>query len=139
MKVEDIELWRSWMQQVFQPMNVRLEQIMLTNSHLFVGDGVPTLLNDFVAQTETYKVLISRWMTDLEKPDGPGYFDLKNNIAFGATPNNEALTKCIKEQFYDLKRQEGELRNSMLAAFDVVNKPPPSCGPLAPVSPAQTH
>jgi hypothetical protein len=37
----EIELWRRWMSNVFQPMNIKMEDALVNNAQLLVGERIP--------------------------------------------------------------------------------------------------
>jgi hypothetical protein len=46
------------MKTVFQPLNLQMEETIISNSHLIVGEEM------LIAHTEAYKALITKWKDD---------------------------------------------------------------------------
>ena len=49
------------MQNVFQPMNVKMEDAIVNNAQLLVGERMPPMFLQFVSHTEAYKSVIAKW------------------------------------------------------------------------------
>jgi hypothetical protein len=59
--MEETAQWRHWMETVFQPLNLRSENIIVDNSQLIVGNQLPKAFQLLIAQTEAYKSVINSW------------------------------------------------------------------------------
>ncbi|SFR27555.1 hypothetical protein SAMN04488564_111104 [Lentzea waywayandensis] len=94
---EEQKEWISWMTNVFMPANKRMYEIIVTRSHLLVGETIPEVYAQFCAHMATYEVVVYRWSqgdvsvlnSPIQFPDG-----FRTNIA---------------ESFLHLKRQQQEL------------------------------
>ena len=70
--VDQVRRWRHWMRTVFQPLNLRMEEAIVTNSHLLVGNTEPIAFRDLIAHAEAYKAVIAAWdVDDLAKCQQP--------------------------------------------------------------------
>lgn len=63
--VEQVREWRQWMRTVFQPLNLKMEELIMSNSHLIIGDSMPSTFSQVIAHTESFKALMANW-TDSE-------------------------------------------------------------------------
>lgn len=55
------EEWRRWMASVFMPMNRRMHELIISRSHLLVGDAFPEEFVAFCAHVAAYEVILFRW------------------------------------------------------------------------------
>jgi hypothetical protein len=62
LKPADIDLWRRWMRNVFQPMNIKMEDALVNNAQLLVGEQIPPMFLQFISHTEAYKSVIAKWI-----------------------------------------------------------------------------
>ena len=58
---EDISDWRIWIEEVFQPLNEQLDQIIINKAHLIIEEEMPHCLKRFLAHSAGYKVVIKKW------------------------------------------------------------------------------
>ncbi len=58
---EEGEAWRRWIQQVFMPLNEKMEQLVITKADLLDSPEMPKCLLDLVAHVEAYSVVIAKW------------------------------------------------------------------------------
>lgn len=58
---EAISDWRIWVEEVFQPLNEQLEQIIISKAHLIIEEEMPQCLKRFLAHTAGYKAVIKKW------------------------------------------------------------------------------
>ncbi len=59
----DIEAkeWRLWMENVFMPLNIQMEKIILGNTHLLVEEEIPDPLLSLLAHIEGYRATLAKW------------------------------------------------------------------------------
>jgi hypothetical protein len=57
---EDQE-WRLWVKEVFQPLNEKLEQVIIGKAHLVIEEDMPQTLKRFLAHSAGYKAVIKQW------------------------------------------------------------------------------
>ncbi|HTI24074.1 MAG TPA: hypothetical protein VL652_23955 [Kutzneria sp.] len=55
------EEWRRWMTSVFMPINRRMHELIISRSHLLVGDEYPPQFVAFCAHVAAYEVILFRW------------------------------------------------------------------------------
>ena len=58
---EEISEWRIWLENVFQPLNEQLDQIIVTKAHLVLEDEMPQCLKRISAHSAGYKAVIKKW------------------------------------------------------------------------------
>jgi hypothetical protein len=58
---DQISDWRIWIEEVFQPLNEQLEQIIINKAHLIIEEEMPQCLKRFLAHTAGYKAVIKKW------------------------------------------------------------------------------
>jgi hypothetical protein len=122
---EQVTLWRVWMQNVLQPMNVQIEQTIVAHSQLVVGDKLPGVFQKIIAHTEAYKALISTWKKD-DIANLKTYTSKSANTVVSAYPDNFDL--CVGPIYTALKKRQEALQNFIFLAFSLGPVPsPPEC------------
>src|SRR5215467_30025 len=58
---KDLEAWRLWMKEVFMPVNIRMETIVIENAHLIIDGKMPECFLDLAAHLAVYKAVIKKW------------------------------------------------------------------------------
>jgi hypothetical protein len=123
-----VQRWRNWMKTVFQPQNAKMEEIILANSHLFIGGGMPKIFKILIAHTEAYKAVISTWrdgeLDACEKPNVqsgsrqncPMLIAIRNT-AVGLNFPGKELSACIASDYLTLKKYQ---QNLIYNIFEVV-------------------
>lgn len=53
--------WRLWVKEVFQPLNEKLEQVIIGKAHLVIEEDMPHPLKRFLAHSAGYKAVIKQW------------------------------------------------------------------------------
>jgi hypothetical protein len=131
---EQVQAWRNWMRNVFQPLNVRMEGLIVDNSHLLIGNQIPVLFLDLVGHTESYKATIATWRESIS--DDPKALTRKANTTLKNFQNEKQLMACITDSFGQLERSLTELQRPIFGAFEGLNEiVPSSCGPVvAPIT-----
>lgn len=89
--------WVSWMSNVFMPANRRMYEILVTRSHLLIGDTIPEVYSQFCAHIATYEVVMYRWSQGDESV-------ISSPIRFP-----DGFRDQIEDSFLALKRQQQEL------------------------------
>ncbi|WP_088243556.1 hypothetical protein [Calothrix rhizosoleniae] len=56
--------WRLWMENVFMPINIFREELILNHAHLIREEETPVCLLRFVAHVSAYKVVLKKWSED---------------------------------------------------------------------------
>lgn len=89
--------WRLWIREVFMPLNLRMEEVIITKADLLEGDAMPVPFLDLVAHVESYRTVLKRW-------DEGDYSEQFALLLFPAT-----LRGHVTEQFQLLKREQSRL------------------------------
>jgi hypothetical protein len=58
---EELAAWRLWMSEVFMPLNLRLEKIIVENGDLIIEEEMPACFLNLCAHVAAYKPVIKRW------------------------------------------------------------------------------
>lgn len=69
---EQLTEWRRWRKEVFLPLLVKMEEVVINNSHLIEPenastDSLPEHFRDLLGHVATYKAIIKRWDEVIEK------------------------------------------------------------------------
>lgn len=128
LNANDIELWRRWMSSVFQPLNVKMEDVIVNNMNLFVGEKIPAMFLQFVSHVESYKAVISRWKPEDSK-DLEKYAEPQENLPVVLFPKQPDFSRCIADQFHLLKSLQQDLQNELIGSLSPLQeKTPETCG-----------
>jgi hypothetical protein len=95
------ESFMSWMRNVFMPANRRLYELIVSRSHLLVGERMPDTYKQFCAHVAAYEVILYRW----EQCD--------ESMITASTPFPSGFREEIQAAFIRLKRQQQELLKSV--------------------------
>jgi hypothetical protein len=115
--------WRSWMQLVFQPFNVRMETVILAHSELVVGTKMPNSFLRLIAHTEGYKTVIARWKeSDLKDAT---FRSASQNVVAGLNYPVEII-KCVAGSYDHLKGRKDFLEASIINGLFVGSEVAPS-------------
>ena len=106
----DIELWRRWMRNVFQPMNIKMEDVLTNNAQLLVGDKMPIIFSQLIAHTEAYKATIAKWT----EPTGTEDKSPIANLSPLPFPKRPDLRDCITAEFHALKVLQQQLKEQLI-------------------------
>jgi hypothetical protein len=124
--VDQVRRWRHWMRTVFQPLNLKMEEAIVANSHLLIGDTLPPAFQDLIAHTEAYKAVIATWIADdfskceqrAPRPAAgtacPAVTALRNTASINFPL---AAVKCVADDYEKLKRRQQELQSGLIFAF----------------------
>jgi hypothetical protein len=98
---EEAEAWRLWMLEVFMPLNLRIEELIVGNADLLDEDDMPQCFLDLCAHVAAYKVIVQRWeKQDYSEPVGPIKFP------------GRALLGYVERRFRQLKKAQVRLLGS---------------------------
>lgn len=61
---DDLKEWRLWMTVVFLPQNVKLYEIILSESDLLIETAMPQVLLDFCAHTVALQAVVEKWKNE---------------------------------------------------------------------------
>jgi hypothetical protein len=120
--VEQVDQWRIWMKTVFQPLNLRVEDIIIQNSQLLVGDRLPQTFQDVIAQAEAYKALMSTW-SDADRNNPEKYISRYANTITGIN-YPKRIVDCVATTYLALKIRQMKLERSVLSSLWLAPIPP---------------
>lgn len=119
---DQVRRWRNWMKVVFQPQNEKMEEIIISNSHLLIGNEMPRVFERLMAHTEAYKAVMATWnedeLTRCEKGDklsAPNCMATQaiRNTAVGLNHPARTLSDCIAGDYITLKKYQQRLLYSL--------------------------
>jgi hypothetical protein len=58
---EELEKWRLWMSEVFMPINLKMEKIIIENAHLLDSKSMPSSFQLLLAHIATYRAVMKKW------------------------------------------------------------------------------
>lgn len=127
LKAADIDLWRRWMQNVFQPMNIKMEDALVNNAQLLVGEQMPPMFLQFISHTEAYKSVIAKWR---DNPSNSAEDTTAvGNVSPVVFPTQPAFSNCIVSQFHALKALQQKLQEQVIGWFESLKEDiPAECG-----------
>jgi hypothetical protein len=95
------EEWRSWLQQVLMPTNIKMRDAIMRHADLMIGDNMPTVLQDFCAHVASYEVVLARG-------DGPDEPVGRPLVPHPGTP----FAEYVRTSFAALKSRQATLLES---------------------------
>jgi hypothetical protein len=93
------------MNSFLQAMNEKIEQVIVNNSQLVVGDKWPTLFHVLIEHIESYKALISEWN---EKNILEDYTTKDKNTVLPVYPDK--FDTCVEKLYLGLKKRQARLQ-----------------------------
>ncbi|MCB1312048.1 MAG: hypothetical protein KDK29_09245 [Sedimentitalea sp.] len=95
------ESWRRCVREVFMPINLRIEKILLEETDLLDGAAYPQSFRDFLAHLAGYKLLLVQWEAG----------DLSRHVP--ATPWPERLLADVTEGLARAQEEQQRLRSGL--------------------------
>jgi hypothetical protein len=133
LKPSHVKLWRRWMREVFQPMNVKMEDAIVSNGQLLVGQQMPPMFLQFISHTEAYKAVTADWENEpsTQTPDTsvqeeealPGNIMAEGNVSPICFPPQPDFTKCIVCQYRILTKLQLELQSNWVGPVRPLSAP----------------
>lgn len=99
---EEIAAWRLWMSEVFMPLNLRMEKIIVENADLLEETEMPGCFLQLCAHVATYKAVIKRWESG----------DFSQQLSSVNYPGHE-FRDYVTTSFVSLKRRQAKLLNQL--------------------------
>jgi hypothetical protein len=125
--IEQVLRWRRWMRKVYQPLNTKMETVIISNTQLVVGDIVPVAMSALIAHTESYEAVIAGWgadedLKDCESKAGqvhngplcPALTTFRNTSGMNYP---DAIIECVASDYLHLKQLRDELESSFFKVF----------------------
>jgi hypothetical protein len=76
---DNLNDWRIWVNEVFMPINNKIETAIVTNCHLIEVSEMPKPFIDFLTHVEVYKAVVKKWETD-QSQEYHAYIDYPINF-----------------------------------------------------------
>ena len=95
---DEAAAWRLWMREVFMPLNLRVEDVIVGKADLLDEDEMPMPFLQLVAHVAAYKTVLKRWDQK----------DFADNIALLPFPRSYLLP-LVQERFALLKQEQQKL------------------------------
>ncbi|WP_438397177.1 hypothetical protein [Caballeronia sp. DA-9] len=114
LRPSDVDQWRNWMSTVFQPLNIKVETVIVENSQLVIGNEMPQVFKEAIAQTEAYKAVIGMW-----KPsdrDTSAYTTEWGNTVTGLNYPDK-IGACVKSGYTQLKQRQQQLQRNAVSVL----------------------
>jgi hypothetical protein len=102
----DLEAWRMWMSEVMMPINLRMEQAIIENSHLIIGSSMPKSFQVFLGHVSSYKAVLKKW----EEAKSNGALDQltdSDHVAVANFPSD--MKNDVRTAFVQLHAKQLEL------------------------------
>ena len=58
---EDVKEWRLWVENVFMPINLQIERVIVGKAYLLREEEMPACLLEFITHVAGYKVVLRKW------------------------------------------------------------------------------
>lgn len=98
---EELKAWQLWMSEVFMPLNLKMEKIIVENGDLIIEKEMPEYFIKFCAHVAAYKPVIKKWELG----------DYSEHTSFSNFP--EGFREHIKKSFQHLKNEQSRLLSSL--------------------------
>jgi hypothetical protein len=99
---EELQAWRLWMNEVFMPLNLKTEKVIIENAHLIEGASMPESFKEFLAHVEIYKVVLKKWSCNDFSEHASSY-----------TTFPEYFEKDVSEAYNNLKQKQATLLGTL--------------------------
>ena len=114
---EDVERWRLWMNTIFQPMNVMMEEAIIKNAQLIEGGDIYTPFAELILHVESYKATMAKWKhTDAKQ--NPRFMEATENLAVIGFPNK--FDQCVTRAFEAMRAKRERLKKSWILPFGTI-------------------
>lgn len=101
------ERWRLWMKEVFMPLNLQMEALVLKHSDLLVDQEMPKVLLDLSAHIEGYKAIMKEW----DSKEQESLMQKEANLSIINYPLG--LSEYASKHYLELKRKQSELLGAL--------------------------
>lgn len=94
----ELQKWRTWMVNVFHPLNEKVESTIIDNIHLIDGDEIPEAFTQALSHVGAYRAVIAQWESE----------DYSEHISVNNWPT-EGLMDYVKPVFEELTLKQSKL------------------------------
>ena len=94
----ELERWRTWVKNVFHPLNERVEKIIIENTHLIEGDEIPGSFTKALSHVSAYRAVIAQWEKD----------DFSEHLSVNNWPSKD-LKASVEPIFNSLTQEQSKL------------------------------
>jgi hypothetical protein len=98
---DEKKVWRNWIENVFEPMNARAEEILTNNIDLFDSEDIPDAFIDALAHVASYRAVLAQWKES----------DFSEHVAVNNWPRKE-LIAIVKPAYEKLRKRQLDLLNA---------------------------
>lgn len=98
-----------------------MEDVIVANSQLIIGDKLPVVFRDLIAQTEAYRAVIASWKDIDQENVGKLVAPESNTVKDVNYP--VGIIQCVQQGYDDLKSRQQRLEN-VFAYLALFEKPP---------------
>jgi len=95
---EELVAWRLWMAEVFMPLNLQMEKIIVDNGDLIIENEMPGCLLELCAHVDAYKVVVKKWTLS----------DFSEHIGLSPFPRGE-FAAYVDTSYANLKKEQAYL------------------------------
>ncbi len=94
------EIWRTWMTNVFEPLNAETEKLILKNIDFLESDEIPKPFIDALAHIAAYKAVLANWKQS----------DFSSHTSVNNWPSRELL-EIVRPEYQKLRALQRKLMN----------------------------
>jgi len=94
--------WRLWVEEIFIPMNERIEEIIFKKSYLVIEDTIDPCFIEFLDHSAQYKVLVKEWSLDV-------FLNFHTEKKYP-----KALKTYIEDRLAKLRKEQRRIREKLL-------------------------
>lgn len=94
----ELRRWRTWIVNVFHPLNERVESIIIDNIHLIEGDDIPEAFTKALSHVSAYRAVIAQWEAE----------DYSEHVSVNNWPTKE-LMDSVSPVFNELTIKQSKL------------------------------
>jgi hypothetical protein len=95
---EEKKVWRNWIENVFEPMNAKAEEILTSNIDLLESDDIPDAFIDALAHVASYRAVLAQWKES----------NYSEHVSVSNWPREELIAN-IKPAYDKLRKKQREL------------------------------
>jgi len=98
---QEMKEWKIWMENIFMPLNLQIEKLILENAYLIREEKIPDCLIQFLAHVSTYKSVLKKWESG----------DFSEIVSINSFPIE--LSEYAANSYKELKKEQLQLIGKM--------------------------